>query len=164
MPYSILFVCLGNICRSCAAEEIFRCKAAEARRSSDFAADSAGLIDYHEGELPDSRMRTAAARRGYKLTHHSRPVRISDFARFNLIVAMDDRNYERLRRLSPTAGNRDKVVKMASYLRHQPPGITQIPDPYYGSEEDFTRVVSLLEDACEGLLNSLPTKPAKPTR
>ena len=149
----ILFVCLGNICRSAAAEEVFRTLAARAGRGKEFEAYSAGMIDYHEGELPDARMRSHAARRGYRLTHRSRPVRPDDFARFDLVVAMDGQNERGLLRLAPDDEARRKVVRMAAYLtRHGDP---EIPDPYYGGDEGFEHVLNLLEDACEGLLASL---------
>ena len=102
MPQHILFICLGNICRSCTAEEILRTQVAAAGLAEQFSIDSAGLIDYHEGELPDSRMRPTAARHGYKLTHRSRPITTADFERFDLIVAMDSKNRERLMQLAAT--------------------------------------------------------------
>ena len=151
MPRHILFVCLGNICRSCTAEEIFRTLVSRAGLDSRYEVDSAGIIDYHEGELPDVRMRQAAQARGYRLTHHSRPVKTEDFRRFDLIIGMDDRNCDKLRRLAPTEEGKQKVAAMASYLRHHPEA-SFIPDPYYGTEADFELVVELLEDACEGLL------------
>lgn len=151
---SILFICLGNICRSCTAEEIFRTLASRAGRSSDFIVDSAGLIDYHEGELPDERMRRHAAAHGYCLTHRSRPIRTSDFQRFDLIVAMDEANRERLLRMAPDEEAARKVVMMASYLQHHE-GQTVVPDPYYGGESGFEWVIELLEDACSGLLDSM---------
>ena len=88
---NILFVCLGNICRSSAAEGIMRRLVEEAGLSARFAIDSAGILSYHRGELPDSRMRAHAARRGYRLVHRSRPVCTDDFYRFDLIIGMDDR-------------------------------------------------------------------------
>ena len=150
----ILFVCLGNICRSCTAEEIFRSLVAQASLSSQLEADSAGLIDYHEGELPDARMRAHALRHGYTLTHHSRPICSDDFDRFDLIVAMDDKNRTRLLHLAPTPKAASKIVMMASYLLHHPEA-SYIPDPYYGDDRDFELVIELLEDACAGLLDSL---------
>lgn len=150
----ILFVCLGNICRSCTAEEIFRTQVAEAGLSDRFAADSAGLINYHEGELPDERMRTHARRHGYELTHRSRPVVEEDYRRFDVIVAMDGRNWEKLDRDAPDEAGRKKIVKMADYLRYHT-GVHIIPDPYYGGPADFELVIELLEDACQGLLQSL---------
>ena len=151
MPRHILFVCLGNICRSCTSEEIFRTLARRAGLDSRYEVDSAGIIDYHEGELPDARMRQTALRHGYRLTHRSRPIRPADFERFDLIIGMDDRNCDKLRRLAPTEEGKQKVAAMASYLRHHPEA-GFIPDPYYGTEADFELVVELLEDACEGLL------------
>lgn len=148
----ILFVCLGNICRSVTAEEIFRTKLKAARLEKNYEVDSAGLIDYHEGELADPRMRDHAFRRGYRLTHLSRPVVKSDFKKFDLIVAMDDNNVKGLLRLAP-AGEEHKIVKMVNFLQQY--DAAEIPDPYYGGADGFEKVIDLLEDACEGLLNSL---------
>ncbi len=152
--YRVLFVCLGNICRSCTAEEIFRTLVRKAGLSQDVEADSAGLIDYHQGELPDSRMRRFAAEAGYRLTHRSRPVSPADFSRFDLVVGMDSDNLKRLSRLAPDDSAREKIKGMAGYLtRH--PAFTRIPDPYYGGEDDFRLVVELLEDACAALLEEI---------
>lgn len=153
----ILFVCLGNICRSCTAEEIFRSLVAQARLSGQFEIDSAGLINYHEGELPDSRMRNHARRHGYTLTHHSRPITSEDFSHFDLIIGMDDKNRTRLLHLVPSPESASKVVTMASYLRCHP-DVTYIPDPYYGGDADFELVIELLEDACAGLLEEVKGK------
>ena len=103
MKTRILFVCLGNICRSPAAEGIMRRIVERRGLSGTFGIDSAGTYGGHRGELPDPRMRSAASRRGYALTHRSRQVREEDFDRFDMIVAMDDMNYESLNRLAPTA-------------------------------------------------------------
>lgn len=149
----ILFVCLGNICRSAAAEEVFRTLVRNAGREEELYADSAGMIDYHEGELPDPRMREHSRRRGYVLTHRSRPVRPEDFGRFDLLVAMDGNNEAGLRRMARTEAERQKIVCMAEYLRFHEAAI--IPDPYYGGEGGFEHVLDLLEDACEGLLETL---------
>lgn len=152
----ILFICLGNICRSCTAEEIFRTLAAEqSDLKQRYTVDSAGIIDYHEGELPDSRMRAHARKHGYELTHRSRPILPEDFHKFNLIVAMDNRNYDKLQRMAYTEGvDESIVVKMADYLQHHP-AYNSIPDPYYGTERDFELVIELLEDACQNLLHTL---------
>ena len=93
----ILFVCLGNICRSSSAEGVMKHLVEEAGRADEFLIDSAGILSYHQGELPDSRMRAHAARRGYNLTHLSRPVRTEDFYNFDLIIGMDDRNIDDLK-------------------------------------------------------------------
>lgn len=152
----ILFICLGNICRSCTAEEIFRTLAAEqSDLKQRYTVDSAGIIDYHEGELPDSRMQAHARKHGYELTHRSRPILPEDFHKFNLIVAMDNRNYDKLQRMAYAEGvDESIVVKMADYLQHHPEH-KSIPDPYYGTERDFELVIELLEDACQNLLHTL---------
>ena len=151
MSQRILFICLGNICRSCTAEEVFRTLARRKGIGTQYEVDSAGIIDYHEGELPDPRMRQVALRHGYKLTHRSRPIVTADFDRFDWIVGMDDRNCDKLRRLAPDEAARRKVLRMADFLQ-QHPDTDSIPDPYYGSTRDFELVVELLEDACEGLM------------
>lgn len=147
---SILFVCLGNICRSPAAQGIMQHIVEESNQRDKFRLDSAGLYGGHAGELPDSRMRQCAFQYGYRLEHRSRPVKESDFDRFDLIVAMDDSNYDRLRRLAPTVEDERKVVKMISFCRENK-GYSYIPDPYYEGMEGFHIVVNLLEDACRGL-------------
>ena len=146
----ILFVCLGNICRSVSAEEVFRHAVAAAGRADEFELDSAGLIDYHQGELADPRMRSHAARRGYQLTHRSRPVVASDFSRFDLIIGMDAANLRGLRALARTEAEERKIRLMADYLTEH--ADNHVPDPYYGGPEDFEYVLDLLEDASQGLL------------
>ena len=144
--YKILFVCLGNICRSPAAEEVMRQELA-ARDITDVELDSAGLYSGHAGQLPDSRMRAHARKRGYDLTHRARPVRELDFFDFDLIVAMDDSNYHELRDMAPTEEGERKVVRMIDYAS---PGCryAYVPDPYYEGAEGFELVLDLLEDAC----------------
>ena len=99
----ILFVCLGNICRSSSAQTIMQARVDELGLSDDYYIDSAGLISYHQGEPADSRMRTHAARRGYNITHLSRPITYNDFFDFDMIIGMDDSNIDRLRDLAPSA-------------------------------------------------------------
>lgn len=149
----ILFVCLGNICRSPAAEEVMR-SLAEAAGQKHIVTDSAGLIDFHEGELPDVRMRRAADRRGYRLTHRSRPVGPADFKHFDIIAAMDERNRTELLRIAENEQQRAKVVRTADFLTTHTEH-SFIPDPYYGREDDFDLVITLLEDACATLLEQL---------
>ena len=108
----ILFVCLGNICRSSTAEGVMLHLIKEAGLEKEFVIDSAGILSYHQGELPDSRMRAHAARRGYQLVHRSRPVRTEDFYNFDLIIGMDDRNIDDLKEKASFYG---RVEKDSSY-------------------------------------------------
>lgn len=150
----ILFVCLGNICRSPAAQGVMERLVEEQGVADKFEIDSAGLYGGHAGDLPDSRMRVHARRRGLELTHRSRQVRESDFDRFDLIVAMDDSNYDRLRRMAPTQDDENKVVKMADYFTLHP-WADSVPDPYYEGAEGFEKALDLIEDGCNTLLNKL---------
>ena len=149
----VLFVCLGNICRSPAAEEVTRQILKERGLDNQFVLDSAGLYGGHVGELPDSRMRAHASRRGYSLTHRSRPIHRSDFSDFDLIVGMDASNLSRLRAFAATPEEEAKIVSMADFCR-QHPGWDHIPDPYYEGAQGFELVLDLLEDACNGLVDA----------
>lgn len=149
----IIFVCLGNICRSPAAEGIFRYKVSKSGLEGCFEIDSAGTYGGHAGDLPDARMRAAAAQRGYVLTHCSRQVREEDFDRFDMVIAMDDRNYEKLSRLAPSPEAMKKIYRMTEFSSRK--DYDHIPDPYYEGHDGFELVLDLLEDACDGLLNSL---------
>lgn len=150
----VLFVCLGNICRSPAAEEVARSIAAERGLDSEFRFDSAGTYGGHSGQLPDSRMRAHARRRGYDLTHRARRISTSDFFDFDLIVTMDDSNFDDVRELAPSPETEAKVVRITDFVR-QHPWATCVPDPYYEGAEGFENVLDLLEDACNGLIDSL---------
>ncbi len=160
MKTKILFVCLGNICRSPAAEEIFRTLVSRSSLSDRIEVDSAGTYSGHAGDLPDSRMRRAAARRGYDLTHRARPLREADFEQFDRIVVMDDNNYETAHRLAPSRELAGKIYRMTEFCRRTPQW-DHVPDPYYEGHEGFELVLDLLEDACEGLLEELknPDRP-----
>lgn len=151
--YRILFVCLGNICRSSAAESVMQSKLITYGLEKKVCVDSAGLIDYHEGELSDSRMIYHAKQRGYSLTHRSRPINKEDFQRFDLIIGMDDSNISRLRNLCKNANEMYKIHKMTEYSIDY--SVDSVPDPYYGTSQSFETVLDLLEDACEGLIQSL---------
>ena len=152
----ILFVCLGNICRSSSAEEIMRTFVAREGLEKEIEVDSAGILSYHQGELPDERMRAHAIRRGYKLTHHSRPVQTDDFFDFDLIIGMDDRNIQDLRDKAPDLETEKKISRMTDYCQNKV--IDYVPDPYYGGAQGFENVLDILEDACEGLLNKVRVK------
>lgn len=153
----ILFVCLGNICRSPAAEGIMLSLVEEQGLQDRFELDSAGLYGGHAGDMPDRRMRVHAFQRGYSLIHRSRPVKMSDFDNFDLIVAMDDSNYDRLRRMAPTVEDESKVVRMidfvTGFMRYD-----SVPDPYYEGAEGFELVLDLLEDGCGNMLDILKDK------
>ncbi|PON47502.1 Protein-tyrosine phosphatase, low molecular weight [Trema orientale] len=160
-PFSVLFVCLGNICRSPAAEGVFTDLVKKRGLDSNFKIDSAGTINYHEGNQSDPRMRAASKRRGIEITSISRPIRPSDFRDFDLILAMDKQNREdileafnRWKFREPLPEDAYKKVKlMCSYCkRHEE---TEVPDPYYGGQQGFEKVLDLLEDACESLLDSI---------
>jgi len=150
---SILFVCMGNICRSPMAEGVFLHILRREKHESDFVVDSAGTISYHAGEMADSRMRMHAARRGYTLESRSRKVTRNDFETFDLIVAMDDANFDALCDMANSVDEKNKIVRMTDYCtKHQ---ATHIPDPYYGGERGFEYVIDLLEDACENLFSQV---------
>ncbi len=145
----ILFVCLGNICRSPSAEGIMKKMVKDRGLENQIFIDSAGTSGWHEGELPDRRMRTHAARRGYDLDSRSRPVKYDDFFDFDLIIGMDDQNIANLKSLAPDNKSREKIHRMTEYCtRHN---LDHVPDPYCGGADGFELVLDLLEDACEGL-------------
>ncbi|MCQ2255140.1 MAG: low molecular weight phosphotyrosine protein phosphatase [Bacteroidaceae bacterium] len=146
----ILFVCLGNICRSPMAEEVFRQYVINQGAKYDWYIDSAGIGSWHAGHLPDHRMRKAAEQHGYNLTMRARQVSSDDFNNFDYIVAMDRENIQDLRRIARSKQQADKILSMADYLSNHP-GQETIPDPYYGVERDFHFVIELLEDAVSGL-------------
>jgi len=149
----ILFVCLGNICRSPAAEGVMRKMLAEAGMD-DVHVDSAGIGAWHVGELPDSRMRRCGARRGYKFDSRARQVCRDDFRRFDFVVAMDGDNMRALRALARNDKERGKIVCMSEFLTaHRQ--YEYVPDPYYGTDRDFDLALDLIEDGCRGLLEQL---------
>ncbi len=150
----ILFVCLGNICRSSTAEAVMKHLVKEAGLEREFEIDSAGILSYHRGELPDPRMRAHASRRGYILDHRSRPVCTDDFLHFDLIIGMDDRNLDDLRDRAPSPEACQKIHRMTDYCTRYT-WADYVPDPYYGGAEGFEHVLDLLEDACAGLLQKL---------
>lgn len=147
---SVLFICLGNICRSPMAETIFKTKLED--RGLNTKVDSAGLISFHEGESADSRMRSFAFQRGYRITHISRPIRTQDFYDFDLIIGMDSENMQKLNRLCPEDSKAELHI-MTEFCKTLSDNC--VPDPYYGGAAGFTHVIDLLEDACDGLLDKL---------
>lgn len=151
---SVLFVCLGNICRSPAAEGVLRAIVDEAGDSDRWTIDSAGTGRYHIGQLPDNRMRIHARRRGLELTHRCRQVCEADFDDFDLIIPMDADNEANLRRLAPTADALDKIVPMAEFV-DMAMRYDHIPDPYYEGAEGFELVLDLLQNGCDRLFHLL---------
>ena len=154
--YKVLFVCLGNICRSPAAHGIFEHIVRENGMQDVIEVDSAGTYGGHRGELPDRRMRNAALYRGFALTHRSRPVSSLDFLEFDMVVAMDDQNYEDLMHIAPSGEATHKIRRMADFLQRRK--MPYIPDPYYMGTEGFTLVLDLLEDGCQNLYNEIVQK------
>jgi protein-tyrosine phosphatase len=153
MTCGVLFVCLGNICRSPTAEGVLRAIAARDFPGLPLEIDSAGTADYHVGEPPDRRTIAAARRRGYDLAGlRARLVQADDFRRFEFVLAMDRANLAELERRRPD----DARAKVALYLEFAPgSGVAEVPDPYYGGSEDFERVLDLCEVAAQGLLSRL---------
>jgi protein-tyrosine phosphatase len=149
---SVLFVCMGNICRSPTAEGVFRHHVAEAGLDHLFEIDSAGTHAYHVGEPPDRRAQEAATRRGFSLVDiRARRVAEDDFERFRHIIAMDEDNLVMLREQADPA-QRDKI---RLFLEFGSGPETEVPDPYYGGAKGFERVLDLVEDASRGLLELL---------
>lgn len=152
----LLFVCLGNICRSPAAEGIMK-KLTDNRGLADSVrVDSAGTYGGHAGEPADQRMRMAASKRGYDLTSISRKIRMDDFFNFDMIIVMDDDNYENVSRLAPDIESLDKIHRMTDFCRKH--DVPYVPDPYYGGSRGFENVLDILEDACTGLLDEIACK------
>jgi protein-tyrosine phosphatase len=149
----VLFVCMGNICRSPTAEGVFAKLIQEKNLEHQFAIDSAGTHAYHIGEQPDLRSQKAAAERNVKLSHlRARKVVMGDFEDFDFLLAMDDENYATLINACPAA-HKHKVQYFLDYA----PQLNQreVPDPYYGGEYGFERVLDMIEAASEGLLTAL---------
>lgn len=149
--HRLLFICLGNICRSPAAEGVMKAKVHAAKLDDQFFIDSAGIGDWHVGQLPDSRMCERGARRGYRLDSRARQIRQSDFDDFDLLLVMDRENYRIITSKALDEESRKKVRMLTDYLQeHKNTDI--VPDPYYGDLSDFDYALDLIEDACDGLL------------
>lgn len=152
----ILFVCMGNICRSPTAEGVVRVHLDRTGLAADVELDSAGTHGYHIGKAPDDRARKAAAARGYDLSAlRARRVSDLDFVRYDRILAMDRDNLDELRQVCP-AEHRHKLGLFLEYSRNFRE--REVPDPYYGGEEGFEHVLDLVEDAASGLIESLSRK------
>jgi protein-tyrosine phosphatase len=151
----ILFVCLGNICRSPAAEGVMLRLVEECGLAHLFEIDSAGTYSGHHGQLPDPRMRRHASRRGYNLTHRARPIGSDDFVHFDIIVAMDESNRRTLMHLAASPEQQRKIVMMGDYIVKLRAHYDHVPDPYYEGAEGFELALDLLEDSCSNLLDEI---------
>ena len=149
----VLFVCMGNICRSPMAQAVFQQLVKDAGLADVVQVDSAGTHDYHVGEAPDARAQQAAGRRGYDLSRlRARQARREDFDAFDLVLAMDRVNMRALQRLCPQAHAHKLKLFMEFHSNRE---IREVPDPYYGGEDGFERVLDMVEDAGQGLLRHL---------
>ncbi len=150
MPYKLLFVCLGNICRSPAAENIMNHLIQQAGLSDRVICDSAGTSSYHIGSPPDRRMTAAINQIGIAMQGRARQFTPTDFETFDLILAMDRDNFANVCYLDPAGRFKHKVRLMCDFCTHH--SLKEVPDPYYGGTEGFNQVIALLMDACTGLL------------
>ena len=157
MTYKLLFVCLGNICRSPSAENIMNHLIAEAGLTDQISCDSAGTSGYHVGAAPDRRMNNAASKRGIKLQGKSRKMTPADLQQFDLILAMDRENYQDILYLDREGKYEDKVRLMCDFATNKRD--REVPDPYYGGQDGFDYVIDLLLDACAGLLDYVVNSP-----
>jgi len=148
----VLFVCLGNICRSPTAEGVLRHQLQQAGLADRVSVASAGTGDWHVGKAPDKRTLLAAQRRGYDFgAQRAQQVSAGDFARYDLILAMDHSNLADLRRLQPPAAR----AELDLFLRRYDGAVDEVPDPYYGGEQGFDQVLDLIEAGCQGLVREL---------
>ena len=149
----ILFVCMGNICRSPSAEAVMNSTIEKNGLTDKIKCDSAGTISYHVGETADERMKQHAVRRGYNLTSIARKIQHMDIEQFDYIITMDDENYDNVVTLDVDKKYRHKISKMTDYCRNF--SANEMPDPYYGGPQGFEYVLDLIEDACAGLLEHI---------
>lgn len=147
----LLFVCLGNICRSPSAEAVMKKLVKDKGLESHFVIDSAGTIGHHAGQPADERMRTHAKQRGIVLDSISRRVTTDDFYDFDLIIGMDDHNISELKRKAPDWESVQKIHQMTEFSSSE--HYDHVPDPYYGGADGFELVLDLLEESCQGLLD-----------
>ena len=155
MLKKILFVCLGNICRSPAAEGVFKQKIKDRDLEKLFLVDSAGTGGWHVGNLADPRMRETALSRGIELTSRSRKIEESDLYKFDHILVMDNDNFDAVKSLIKDHKNpvNSKIKLILSYSKSSQ--LDEVPDPYYGGQNGFDKVIDLLDDAMDGLIDSL---------
>lgn len=153
MTYKLLFVCLGNICRSPSAENIMNHLIENRGLQGQILCDSAGTSNYHIGDPPDRRMSNSLKARGLPTQGKARQFTFQDFRDFDLILAMDKSNYQDILSLDPQGLYHTKVKLICDFATHH--SLRDVPDPYYGGKAGFEKVVDLLLDSCEGLLNHI---------
>ena len=155
MKKRILFVCLGNICRSPAAEAILANKLEKLQLIDQFEVDSAGTGNWHVGKLADSRMREAASNRGISIKSRARQISLDDFNKFDLILTMDNDNLLQVKSLAKELGTTSyaKIKPLLSYSIQT--DLIEVPDPYYGGDKGFDQVIDLLEVAIDGLIKEI---------
>jgi len=156
--YKVLFVCLGNICRSPAGENIFRHLVIQAELEESILIDSAGTLDFHTGKGPDRRMCQTLRDRKIPTAGKARQFTAHDFYEFDLILTMDHDNYRNVTALDPDAMFRDKVKPFSSYCQEEDHQIEEVPDPYHGGTAEFEFVADMLEDGCQELLRQVRSK------
>jgi len=153
--HSVLFVCLGNICRSPAAEAIFIDLITNLNIQDQFFVDSAGTGSWHVGKRADSRMRLAANKRGINIESHARQINKDDFERFHYILAMDNSNFQNILELKNRVAVKDvatimKIQDFSSKFKEK-----EVPDPYFGGDKGFDNVLDILEDSVDGFLKNI---------
>ena len=152
----LLFVCLGNICRSPAAEAVMKSLIEKSPFQGKIEVDSCGTSAHHEGEMADSRMRSHARKRGYNLESIARGFCDKDFSDYDFILTMDDSNYRNIISLDQSGSYKTKVFPMTQFCKEIK--VKEVPDPYYGGPEGFEHVLDILEDACGNFLNTMKDK------
>ena len=149
----VCFICLGNICRSPTAEAVMKARVKDSGLDHIVKLDSAGTGDWHVGEQADRRSRMAAKERGYDITSIARSVTPQDYATFDYLIAMDQSNLENLKKMEPP-GSRARIQLLREFDAKSPTG-AEVPDPYFGDEDGFEKVLDICEAACDGLLLAL---------
>jgi protein-tyrosine phosphatase len=149
----VLFVCLGNICRSPAAESTFNKQIKDLNLNDFLVCESRGTSSLHEGELPDPRTIKSGKARGLEFSTRSSPLKAQDFHEFDHILVMDESNYRNVLKLNPNPSHQQKVKLMMSFAPDL--GYNEVPDPYYGGEKDFQLVLDLLDVACRNFIKSV---------
>ena len=152
----ILFICMGNICRSPTAEAVMQTLVKQKGMEKEIECDSAGTIDYHRGNPADPRMQEHALLRGYELKSIARSFEEKDFENFDHIITMDEDNYQQIQWRDQKRNYTAKIRRMTDFCTSKT--VSEVPDPYYGGSQGFENVLDLLEDACHGLLEFITTK------